>query len=227
MKKLDKRINELNQTLKKRQNEYEVIKDNFYKLEKEIVICNSFFIKRFLKGVMRNISKLIDLEYYVNILKKERNYNSSQVHKEVIEKKIKNIEVELKYLLEQKAKRKEYILSDVIYSEELRAEVINLNKQCELDKRKITISEHGLLRYLERVKGIDIEAIKKEMIPEELLELSDHEIKDLNYEKIGLKYVVKGNKIITVINKRKTKKKYEIVPIERIVSILEFINKKS
>lgn len=223
MKKLDKRINELNQTLKKRQNEYEVIKENFYKLEKEIVICNSFFIKKLLKIIVRNISKLIDLEYYVNILKKEKNYSSSQVHKEVIEKKMRTIEIELKYLLEQKAKRKEYILSDVVYSEELREEVINLNKQCEPDKRKITISEHGLLRYLERVKGIDIEAIKKEMIPEELLELSDHDIKDLNYEKTGLKYVVKGNKIITVINKRKVKRMYEIVPIEKIVSILEFI----
>ncbi|MEG0235850.1 MAG: hypothetical protein RR523_06440 [Cetobacterium sp.] len=227
MKKLDKRINELNQILKKRQNEYEVIKENFYKLEKEIAICNNFIIKRLLKRVIRNISKLIDLEYYVNILKKERNYNSSQVHKEVIEKKMRSIEVELKYLLEQKSKRKEYIFSDVVYSEELRAEVINLNRQCEPDKRKIEISEHGLLRYLERVKGINIEAIKKEMIPEELLELSDHEIKDLNYEKTGLKYVVKGNKIITVINKRKVKKKYEIVPIEKIVSILNFINKKS
>ena len=61
------------------------------------------------------------------------------------------------------------------------------------------------------------------MIPEELLELSDNDIKDLNYEKTGLKYVVKGNKIITVINKRKVNKKYEIVPIEKIVSILEFI----
>lgn len=223
MKKLDKRINELNQTLKKRQNEYEVIKENFYKLEKEIVICNSFFIKKLLKRIVRNISKLIDLEYYVNILKKEKNYSSSQVHKEVIEKKMRNIEVELKYLLEQKAKRKEYILSDVVYSEELREEVINLNKQCEPNKRKIAISDHGLLRYLERVKGIDIEAIKKEMIPEELLELSDHDIKDLNYEKTGLKYVVKGNKIITVINKRKVKRMYEIVPIEKIVSILEFI----
>lgn len=223
MKKLDKRINELNQTLKKRQNEYEVIKENFYKLEKEIVICNSFFIKKLLKRIVRNISKLIDLEYYVNILKKEKNYSSSQVHKEVIEKKMRNIEIELKYLLEQKAKRKEYILSDVVYSEELREEVINLNKQCEPNKRKIAISEHGLLRYLERVKGIDIEAIKKEMIPEELLELSDHDIKDLNYEKTGLKYVVKGNKIITVINKRKVKRMYEIVSIEKIVSILEFI----
>lgn len=223
MKKLDKRINELNQTLKKRQNEYEVIKENFYKLEKEIVICNSFFIKKLLKRIVRNISKLIDLEYYVNILKKEKNYSSSQVHKEVIEKKMRNIEVELKYLLEQKAKRKEYILSDVVYSEELREEVINLNKQCEPNKRKIAISDHGLPRYLERVKGIDIEAIKKEMIPEELLELSDHDIKDLNYEKTGLKYVVKGNKIITVINKRKVKRMYEIVPIEKIVSILEFI----
>lgn len=223
MKKLDKRINELNQTLKKRQNEYEVIKENFYKLEKEIVICNSFFIKKLLKRIVRNISKLIDLEYYVNILKKEKNYSSSQVHKEVIEKKMRNIEIELKYLLEQKAKRKEYILSDVVYSEELREEVINLNKQCEPNKRKIAISDHGLLRYLERVKGIDIEAIKKEMIPEELLELSDHDIKDLNYEKTGLKYVVKGNKIITVINKRKVKRMYEIVPIEKIVSILEFI----
>ena len=61
------------------------------------------------------------------------------------------------------------------------------------------------------------------MIPEEL----NHEIKDLSYEKAGLKYVVKDNKIITVINKRKNKKKYKIVSIEKIVSILEFISKKS
>ncbi|MGL5202049.1 hypothetical protein [Cetobacterium sp.] len=227
MKKLDKRINELNQTLKNRKNEYEIIKGNFDKLETEIVVFNSSFVRRVIKGTIKRVSRFIDLEFYINVLKKERNYNSAQVHKEVIEKKIKNIEVELKYLLEQKAKRREYILSDVLYSEELREEIENFNKQCEPDKRKITISEHGLLRYLERVKGIDMEAIKKEMIPEELLELSEHEIKDLNYEKTGLKYVVKGNKIITVINKRKTKKKYEIVPIEKIFSILEFVNKKS
>ncbi|MEG0237595.1 hypothetical protein [Cetobacterium sp.] len=44
--------------------------------------------------------------------------------------------------------------------------------------------------------------LKQKMIPEELLEFSDYEIKDLNYEKTGLKCVVKGNKIITAINKK-------------------------
>ncbi|MGL5703339.1 MAG: hypothetical protein ACRCW5_09490, partial [Cetobacterium sp.] len=105
--------------MKNRKNEYEIIKGNFDKLETEIVVFNSSFVRRVIKGTIKRVSRFIDLEFYINVLKKERNYNSAQVHKEVIEKKIKNIEVELKYLLEQKAKRREYILSDVLYSEEL------------------------------------------------------------------------------------------------------------
>lgn len=45
MKKLDKRINELNQTLKNRKKEYEIIKGNFDKLETEIVVFNSSFVR--------------------------------------------------------------------------------------------------------------------------------------------------------------------------------------
>ena len=38
-------------------------------------------------------------------------------------------------------------------------------------KKKIVISEHAILRYLERHKGLDIEAIKKEILPEKISEL--------------------------------------------------------
>jgi len=44
-------------------------------------------------------------------------------------------------------------------------------EEIEMQIRKLTeeivISEHAILRYLERVKGVDIEEIKKEILPEE------------------------------------------------------------
>lgn len=35
--------------------------------------------------------------------------------------------------------------------------------------KPVIVSEHALLRYLERVKGVDIEALKKEIAPEHIL----------------------------------------------------------
>lgn len=54
----------------------------------------------------------------------------------------------------------------------LHAHLQNIEKEIQGLKspEKILIAEHAILRYLERVKGIDIEAVKKEMIPESVLE---------------------------------------------------------
>lgn len=46
-----------------------------------------------------------------------------------------------------------------------------IRKMKESTKVKpVIVSEHALLRYLERVKGVDIEQVKKEIIPEHILQ---------------------------------------------------------
>jgi predicted nucleic acid-binding Zn-ribbon protein len=44
----------------------------------------------------------------------------------------------------------------------IRAQIEKLTRK----KKVVVVSEHAILRYLERVKGIDIEATKKEILPE-------------------------------------------------------------
>ncbi len=46
------------------------------------------------------------------------------------------------------------------------SEITSINKEIEKLKRqtKVLISEHALLRYLERIRGVDLEAIKAEML---------------------------------------------------------------
>jgi len=60
------------------------------------------------------------------------------------------------------------------------------------------ISEHALLRYLERVGGIDIESTKKEMLSEQAVKM----IKFINgngkARVNGVDYIVKNNTIVTV-----------------------------
>lgn len=49
----------------------------------------------------------------------------------------------------------------------------NLRKQIKVLKanaKEVVVSEHALLRYLERIKGVDLDAIRREMIPERTAE---------------------------------------------------------
>lgn len=65
------------------------------------------------------------------------------------------------------------------------------------------ITEHAILRYLERVKGVDLEQIKDEMLPAKTKEL----IKQLGtgiYPIYGGKLKVQDNRVITVITKEMT-----------------------
>lgn len=57
------------------------------------------------------------------------------------------------------------------------------------------------------VKGIDMESIKKEMVPNELKEKA---LKNENYEINKLKYIVQGKQIITVVHKKAVKKIFNL-----------------
>lgn len=79
-------------------------------------------------------------------------------------------------------------------------ELIKLKlKKCRQDKTDLRVSDHAIVRYLERVVGMDIEACKKEMVaklpkdfsigdPVEFVKISGKE----------LQYVIRDNLIISV-----------------------------
>jgi len=87
--------------------------------------------------------------------------------------------------------------------------IIEAIKIGKLENNSITITEHAILRYLERVKGIDIEAIKKDIVTEEVLK----QIKTLgagiypvkgryhNIDKSTFMIRVRDNAVITVLTK--------------------------
>jgi hypothetical protein len=79
----------------------------------------------------------------------------------------------------------------------------------KITNNSITITEHAILRYLERVEGIDIERVKKDIVTEEVLQ----QIKTLGagtypvkgkyntIDKQMFKIRVRDNAVITVLTK--------------------------
>lgn len=56
---------------------------------------------------------------------------------------------------------------------ECNSSIRELRKQIQLSTRKIVVSEHAILRYLERVDGVDIDQIRESILTEELKKYSD------------------------------------------------------
>lgn len=85
-------------------------------------------------------------------------------------------------------------------SAKINAEIIKSKQRIEVLKKNnkgVKISDHAILRYLERVKHIDIEAIKKEMLPYDRIDA----IVILGDGKFPINKctaVVKNNTIITI-----------------------------
>ena len=48
---------------------------------------------------------------------------------------------------------------------------INALKVDNISNKSITVTEHAILRYLERVEGIDMEAVKKSIVSEKTLQM--------------------------------------------------------
>ncbi len=62
-----------------------------------------------------------------------------------------------------------------------------------------TISDHAILRYLERVKGIDIESIRMEILSPELMKIITTLGGTGKYPDKDYKLILKDNKIITIV----------------------------
>ena len=121
-----------------------------------------------------------------------------------IDEKIK-VKENLKRELEIKKETMECLFDKVIYSENLAKDIFNKKVEKKIDKKiNLKITEHGLLRYLERVKRVDLDSIKSEILE---IFYKDEFRKNGEFEKNGVRYIIQGNKIITVINKLPQKEK--------------------
>jgi chromosome segregation ATPase len=80
-----------------------------------------------------------------------------------------------------------------------RDEIATVEARIVMANLKITVSEHAVLRYLERVQGIDISSIKETILNDQIKE----QIQTLGngvYPNNGFRVRVKNNVIVTVIN---------------------------
>lgn len=81
-------------------------------------------------------------------------------------------------------------------------ELNNLKKKIdsiESDKG-ITVSEHAILRYMERIQKIDIKAIEKEIISDEVLKMIETLGNTGSYPNKDFKLVIKNGTVVTIEN---------------------------
>ena len=62
--------------------------------------------------------------------------------------------------------------------------------------KNIKVTDHALLRYLERVLGYDIAHMKNQMLPEEVK--SAIRAGALSVEHLGVTYVIENHKVVTI-----------------------------
>lgn len=65
--------------------------------------------------------------------------------------------------------------------------------------REVAISDHALLRYIERVKGVDIESIKEEMLKDSKIIDAIKILNSGTFPIQGCSLIVKDNIITTII----------------------------
>lgn len=116
------------------------------------------------------------------------------------EQEIKGLESQLKILQGKKeAKKNEVSSAQKEYSNLLKSEQQLADKISALKEDKgITISEHAILRYLERVKGIDLKTVEDEILTEELKSTVSILGGNGKYPIEGCRAVLKNNTIVTI-----------------------------
>lgn len=80
------------------------------------------------------------------------------------------------------------------------AQIANLQTKAKNQTKTVLFTEHAILRYLERVKGLDLDQVKKEMVPD----LVTQQIRAMGNGEypVGTHSVkVKDNTVITILTK--------------------------
>jgi len=119
-----------------------------------------------------------------------------QVQKSQLELEIENINKELKELSIVKLEKVNKVKS-------IQKEIIEITAD-------ITISEHAVLRFLERVRGEDLESIKQQILSEDLKK-QIQVLGDGTYPVKDFKVLVRNNIIVTVTtNGTEINSKYKV-----------------
>lgn len=98
------------------------------------------------------------------------------------------------------SKQKEYVAKKL--------EVSELMKKLQgfRSKGDLSVTEHAMLRYLERVKGMDLTAVESEIISEELLKFIALGGTNATYMLGDYNVVIKDNVIVTITTKQAKEK---------------------
>ena len=91
------------------------------------------------------------------------------------------------------------------------AKISQLQAKAKNQTKSVLITEHAILRYLERVKGLDLDQVKKEMVPE-LVIAKIRALGNGEYP-VGTHSVkVKDNTVITILTKEEKDKQQPTAP---------------
>lgn len=94
--------------------------------------------------------------------------------------------------IEMSNKQKEYALKKK-HIKEIQTEINRFE-----NNQKIKFSEHALVRYFERIKGYDLEEVKKEILTEEALELINKLGGNGSYPNGEFNIVLRNYTIVTI-----------------------------
>jgi len=86
------------------------------------------------------------------------------------------------------------------YCSRLENQLSNVKKEIvKLEDSEIVVSEHAMLRYIERVMGVDLEAIQQRILTPAVTSLINNAGSGKFPIEGGGKVVVKGNTIVSVV----------------------------
>lgn len=104
-----------------------------------------------------------------------------------------NLEAQLKVKRQEFENAKEIISKLQSQRDKVRNEIMNIENSDE-----IVISEHAIIRYLERVKQFDISAIKKDILSDEVVSMVKTLGRTGKYPNGNFRLVIKNGIVTTV-----------------------------
>lgn len=86
-------------------------------------------------------------------------------------RELKKLETEQKLILKELSEQEGLIKKAESSIHQLTINLGDVREQIDkLKKSQIIVTEHAILRYLERIEGLDVESIKEQVLPQDIFE---------------------------------------------------------
>ncbi|PMR71802.1 hypothetical protein [Billgrantia endophytica] len=119
-----------------------------------------------------------------------------------LKKKISSLHKKLEVANNNIEGKKEAYENSIRYKENIQRQIYEAQQELENTSKsdELIVSDHSLIRYLERVKGLDIEALRQEIVTDEMKALYK-KLGDGKYpiEQEGGKAVIKNGIIVSIV----------------------------